>query len=389
MAQTSVPVFDAVLPDDLEGGVTAISLVLNPAIQSPFVALADEPQPVRLHLSAEPMKQVVTGPALVPDQPIFRLSGDNKGYYIRFSQATVEALSRRFMASANLAKTTHEHAIDLQGNHVVESWIVTDPTRDKSAALGLTVPAGSWMLSIYMPDIQYWNTEVVSGNRTGFSIEALLDLAEPTLFTAVPKSPAPPTTVSKQATQTRKKNLFQRLMAAVFLSIDKVVDGPEIEVDETTGVVYQIDEQGMRGEVIADGTYTLESGEKLIVVNSQQTSATDAASAAESPAPVEDVLAVAAGEPLPEEPVEAPAESSVSLAKIDELQTEIDKLNALLQQNEEARTALSATITSLNAQLSAEPAAKPVKLAAQPTSDKPKRTFERYAEAALRVADAR
>jgi hypothetical protein len=366
-------VYDVVLPDDLNAGVTAISLVLNPAIQSPFVALSAE-KPL-LHFSAEPMKQVVTGPALIPDQPIFRLSADNKGYYLRFSRGTIEAISRRFMASANLAATTHEHQIALAGNHVVESWIVTDPQRDKSAALGLSVPVGTWMLSVHIPDSEYWQREILSGNRTGFSVEAYLDLAEPALFTREPQTPA------RLPMKTKKKHLLRRLLDAIFLSYEQLEDGRQIEIDDDTKVVYLIDADGNRGEMLADGTYTLESGETLTVAESQSVNPADAASSdalssrhAEGPAPVEDVRrpdgtsdAVAAGEALTDEaPADAPAAADEKDQKIDELEAEIKRLKSLLAENEKATQSLNATVADINAKLAAQPAAKPVKLAAVP-----------------------
>jgi Putative phage serine protease XkdF len=50
---------------------------------------------------------------------------------------------------------------------------VTDPANDKAAALGIDVPAGTWMLSAHIPDADFWEKEVKSGNITGFSIEGL------------------------------------------------------------------------------------------------------------------------------------------------------------------------------------------------------------------------
>lgn len=345
---TTVPVFDAILPDNPEAGITAVSFVLNPAIQHPFVALADEPQTVRLHLSQEPMRQIVTGPALLPDAPVFRLSADNKPFYIRFSAATIEQLARRFMGSANLKATTDEHAIALQGNQVVESWLVTEPARDKSAALGLTVPAGTWMLSVHIPDATYWNEQILSGQRTGFSIEALLDLAEPAALSAAPATPA------QHVSKPRKRGLLARLMRAIFLSIEKVVDGPEIEIDDQTGEVFAIDADGNRTEALPDGTYTLQSGETLIVAGGKQADAP----AAEAQ-PVQQAAEVEqAAEEAPAEPVANP--------EMDTLRAELEQLRQLVEQMQAANQSLEATNTELQTQLAALPAARPVKLAATP-----------------------
>jgi hypothetical protein len=348
------------------------------------VALASEEAmkaPCRLHLSEQPMKQVVTGPALVPDAPIFRLSGDNKPYYIKFSAPVIESIAGRFLGSANLKNTTDEHAIALQGNQVVESWVVTDPTNDKSAALGLNVPAGTWMLSVHIPDTAYWQNEILSGNRTGFSIEAMLDLAEPALFTAEPDNqPAldevKPNTVNQPK---RKKSLLARLMRAVFLSIEKIVDGPELEIDDNTQEVFTIDADGNRVAPLADGTYTLESGETLSVLEGKKSDIPadpNVNGSAEAPAATTEV----------EQATETPAQAEPQAnTEFDTLRAELEQLRQLIDQMQQANQTLTATNTELQTKLSAAPAAKPVKLTATPeTEAKAKRTYERYAEAALR-----
>lgn len=345
MAKPTVPVFDVVLPDDLTTGVSAVSFVLNPAIQHPFVALA-EATPTRLHLSAEPMQQIVTGPALVPDQPILRLSADNRPYYIRFSAETIAAISRRFMASANLAKTTDEHAIALAGNQVVENWLVIDPAQDKSTALGLNVQKGTWMLSIHIPDTTYWNEEILSGKRTGFSIEALLDLMVPDL------SKYDETTLTATPTP-QKKSLMARLRA-IFLSYENLEDGSQIEIDDQTAMVYVVDADGNRGEALPDGDYKLDSGDSLTVKDGKKSDAVaDAAPEMAADAPT-------AEQPAEEKPS---ADGAEFAAKLDELQAEIDALKSKLAESELARTEMAATVTDLNTKLAAVPAAKPVKLA--------------------------
>jgi hypothetical protein len=64
---------------DANHGVNLVSIVQSPAIQRSFVALsAAKTAPIRVHLSTEPSKQVLTGPAPVPDEEIFRLDDQGK-----------------------------------------------------------------------------------------------------------------------------------------------------------------------------------------------------------------------------------------------------------------------------------------------------------------------
>ncbi len=344
MVKPTVPVFDVVLPDDFESGVSAVSFVRNPAIQRHYVAMSEAP-PTRVYLSAEPMQQIVTGPALVPDELILREAADSSPYYIRFSAEQIAAIQRRHMASPNLAKTTVEHAIPLVGNQVIESWLVTDPACDKSTALGFTVPKNTWMLSIHIPNTEFWNEEIQSGKRRGFSIEALLDLAAPDLT----KHEETNLATTKATLKPQKQTLFASLRN-LFLSYDNLNDGQSIEIDDATGMVYVVDADGNRGNALPDGTYTLESGEELIVKDGKKADAT---------AEVAPELAEAA--PAAEVPAE---EKPDFAAQIAEMQAQLDELKAKLAESELAKTEMAATVTELETKLAAVPAAKPVKLAA-------------------------
>jgi len=61
----------------------------------------------------------------------------------------------------------------LQGATVVESWIVKDPSNDKSNALGfLNVAEGSWFVSYKVDNEELWE-KVKKGEVNGFSIEGV------------------------------------------------------------------------------------------------------------------------------------------------------------------------------------------------------------------------
>ena len=67
-------------------GIDAISVVENPAIEEDFVALKN--QEFKL-AEVDTEKRILMGPALIPNKPIYRKSGD-KEYYIYFSKNTVK-----------------------------------------------------------------------------------------------------------------------------------------------------------------------------------------------------------------------------------------------------------------------------------------------------------
>ena len=152
--------------DDLSG-VDAISVVENPAIQSNFVALKSEE--IKL-AQVDTEKRILMGPVLIPEKPIFRRNGEDE-YYIYFSKNTVNKASQLFFKNGNQNNWTLEHDKQIQGLTVVESWIVEDTQKDKSAIYNLSVTVGTWMASVKVEDDNIWNDFVKTGKVKGFSLE--------------------------------------------------------------------------------------------------------------------------------------------------------------------------------------------------------------------------
>jgi hypothetical protein len=148
-------------------GVEAISVVESPAIESDFVALKSEE--IKLaEINKE--KRILMGAVLIPEKPIYRRNGEDE-YYIYFSKDTVVKASQLFLKNGNQGNSTLEHSKVIEGLTVVESWIVEDLTKDKSALYNLNVPLGTWMASIKVDNDEIWNDYVKTGKVKGFSLE--------------------------------------------------------------------------------------------------------------------------------------------------------------------------------------------------------------------------
>ena len=115
-------IIELILDEENEdGGITAISLVENPAIEEDFIALKSDKKEIQLK-EIDKENRILMGAALVPNKPIYRKSEDEE-YYIFFSKDTVRKASERFFINGNQSKSTLEHKIALEGLTVVESWI--------------------------------------------------------------------------------------------------------------------------------------------------------------------------------------------------------------------------------------------------------------------------
>jgi len=152
--------------DELSG-VDAISVVENPAIESNFVALKSE----ELKLAkVDEEKRILMGAVLIPEKPIYRRNGEDE-YYIYFSKDTVNRASQLFFKNGNQNNWTLEHNKEITGLTVVESWIVEDKAKDKSAIYNLNAPVGSWIASVKVESDDIWNDYVKTGKVKGFSLE--------------------------------------------------------------------------------------------------------------------------------------------------------------------------------------------------------------------------
>ncbi len=151
--------------DDI--GVDAISIVESPAIESDFVALKN--QEIKL-AEVDKEKKILMGALLIPNKPIYR-NGAEGEYYIYFSKDTIVKASQMFLQNGKQSNSTLEHNQALNGLTLVESWIVEDKAKDKTALYGLDVPVGSWVGSVKVNNEDVWNEYVKTNKVKGFSIE--------------------------------------------------------------------------------------------------------------------------------------------------------------------------------------------------------------------------
>jgi len=158
---------ELILDEDEAIGVEAISVVESPAIESDFIAL--NKQEIKLaEISKE--KRLLMGALLIPQKPIYRRNGEDE-YYIFFSKKTVAKASQMYLQNGNQSNSTLEHDAQLKDLTLVESWIVEDKEKDKTALYGLDVPVGTWMGSVKVDNDEIWNDYVKTGKVKGFSIE--------------------------------------------------------------------------------------------------------------------------------------------------------------------------------------------------------------------------
>lgn len=155
----------------------ACSLVTDPAVEELFVAFKEE-KPI-VEKFADEKKHMITGVVAIPNKPIYRRDADGEEYDIVFSADAIESMSKKFMKDFRQKNVTLQHEEDADGIYMVEQWIKTDLTYDKSLSLGFSreIPVGTWFQTYYVDSNDIWQ-RITSGELRGFSLECALGVEE-------------------------------------------------------------------------------------------------------------------------------------------------------------------------------------------------------------------
>lgn len=170
-----IKTYEAIYEPLKNKGVYGISLVENPAMQGMFIALSEQTE-IQLKTVNEE-ERLLIGLVLEPNKPVYR-NQDGEEFNIVFSEETVKELSHGFYKLGFHKNSSIEHAGEINGVTFVESWIIEDSKNDKSAALGLSYPKGSWMATMKVDSEEVWNDYVKTGKVKGFSVDAMVSLKE-------------------------------------------------------------------------------------------------------------------------------------------------------------------------------------------------------------------
>ena len=122
------------------------------------------------HFATDSEKHIVLGPAMIPDQKIFRKDANGDPYYVFFSSDTIKMIAEKYMRNkyTDNNDTMHDGKA-IKDIHVLESWIKED-AQDKSSKYGFeNLPVGTWFVSMKVNNSKIWE-EVKEGKLNGFSV---------------------------------------------------------------------------------------------------------------------------------------------------------------------------------------------------------------------------
>lgn len=172
-----LPVYKIVINmDDDETGMTAISMVDFPAIETNWQAFADKKSPMKFEVVDE-KEHKVTGPAIIAGMPIYRWSWDLGEYYVVFEADEIDKIIEKYSRNNLWNSVSLQH----DGNPITTA-IMTEYYQ-KDTAKGIN-PKGyeevsdkSLFVTYKITDEELWNT-IISGDGqlNGFSIEIMADM---------------------------------------------------------------------------------------------------------------------------------------------------------------------------------------------------------------------
>jgi len=154
--------------NESDNGIQAISFVESPAIEENFIALSKHKVEFK---SIDEEKKIIIGLALVPDKPIYRRKDDYE-YNIIFSKETVRKGSELYLKNLRNNNTTLEHQQLTSGVSIIESWIVEDTEKDKTALYNLNAVVGAWAVVMKVDNESVWE-DVKKKKYLGLSIEGV------------------------------------------------------------------------------------------------------------------------------------------------------------------------------------------------------------------------
>jgi hypothetical protein len=163
---------------DIDGELESVAIVDAPAIQIDFLCFSEAEKPMQLQFTDDE-KHILTGAFLVPELRIIRFDDKGEPYNVYFSRETVERLAYNFLSNRQM---NIGHNTDTDRLQLIESWIKTNEN-DKSVALGIDAPVGTWFASVKVLDENLWS-EIKHGKYNGFSISGAFSRTKSQEFAA-------------------------------------------------------------------------------------------------------------------------------------------------------------------------------------------------------------
>lgn len=164
MEYKGLPVYFIDLDDD--SIFNNISVVDVPAIRRDFIQLSAQEE-FKFKVNEE--KRTISGPVLIPNQPIYRKNDEGKEFYIQFDEDVIKSLAIKFFKDHRETEGNVMHSVSVNGITFYESYLI-NKERGIAPKEFEDLPDGSWICSARVDNDRVWEL-IKDGTLRGFSVD--------------------------------------------------------------------------------------------------------------------------------------------------------------------------------------------------------------------------
>lgn len=330
MEYKGLPIFKATIGE--ADGMVVCSFVEDAAVESNFLAFAEDKKPMEFSIENED-KHIVIGVAMRANFPIYRYNKDMGEFYIVYTPEVIREMVQKFFRNGYQNNVDLDHSFKLEDGVYIEQAFIKDTANGISPKGFEEIEDGSLFFQYKVENEEIWSG-IKDGTFKGFSIAGTFEIEE---------------TFNKENNNNNNKkeymsriNKIKEMLRKILVefgtvSTDKGViafDGDELEAGMA---VSGVDEEG--NEVaLEDGVYTTEDKKQITIADGKVVSIEDvdaevsSENPEETPEEMEDPQPETDPEPEPEPEVDEKDEL------IKQLQAEIERLTA---ENEELKNRIA------------------------------------------------
>lgn len=172
-----IPVYNIIIDlNDEETGMTAISLVEDPAVERDFICFDKDKKPMQFKVENE-MEHKVTGVAIWANKEIYRYDPAFGEYYVVFTPEAIDQIVHKYAKQGLNNLVDLQHNGEMIGGVTMVEYYIKDSNKGINPAGFEDVDDGSLFVTYKIEDEKLWN-EIISPDSEfkGFSIEIYADI---------------------------------------------------------------------------------------------------------------------------------------------------------------------------------------------------------------------
>jgi hypothetical protein len=245
-------------PELFESGVDKIAITTDPAIEITTLRFSAN-KPFKFAMDSD--KQIMAGPAMIPDKKIYRRDDDGFEYNVIFTKEVIEKMVEKFNSEIRTTIFNFEHDNNIPVNAFINGrWIIEDEDYDKSKYYGFEdLPVGTFFIEVKIPNIDDWQF-IKALEKVGFSVEGLMKVTEKQFTQQKQKNnmkfASRKQTSKKKFDIAKKKFVELETWEDLTIIVDELAEGEEVTI---------IDESGEESPAV-DGAYMIPDMDIVVVV---------------------------------------------------------------------------------------------------------------------------